>query len=258
MNRLSGEIALVTGSSGGGLGAEIARLFAREGAAVAVTGRSAERGGKLAEELRNEGHTAVFVPADLTVRQDCSRLVTTCVNELGGLSILVNCAVSLRTGADGPVGTVGEDIWDEMFRINATAAMWLCQEAVAHMTQAGQGSIVNVTSRTALRGTPDLAAYSASKAALEGLTRSVAMDYSRAGVRCNAVAPGFITGKERVGDLDPVVRERFQAMHLTRMPTTLDVANAVLFLASDEAGAITGVTLPVDGGGSAVRGLTLG
>ncbi|MEU8803253.1 SDR family NAD(P)-dependent oxidoreductase [Spirillospora sp. NPDC048819] len=256
--RLQGETALVTGSSGGGLGAEIARLFAREGASIMITGRSKDRGAALAGELRAAGYRAAFKSADLSVRADCTRLVAATATELGGPSILVNCAVSLRTPDDGPVGTVGDEIWDEMFRTNTTAAMWLCQEVVPLMTAAGRGSIVNVTSRTALRGTPDLAAYSASKAALEGLTRSIAMDYSRAGVRCNAVAPGYITGKERVGELDPRTRERFEAMHLTRMPTTQDVANAVLFLASDEAGAITGVTLPVDGGGSAVRGLTLG
>jgi len=256
--RLKGETALVTGSSGGGLGADIARLFAREGAAVVVTGRSADRGAKLAESLLEEGHQAVFVQADLTKREDCARLVSEGVARLGSLSILVNCAVSLRQSEDGPVGTVSDEIWDEAFLTNSTAAMWLCQEVVPLMVAAGRGSIVNVTSRTALRGTPNLAAYTASKSALEGLTRAIAMDYSRQGVRCNSVAPGYITGKERIGELSPEVRAKFEAMHLTRMPTTQDVAHAVLFLASEEAGAITGVSLPVDGGGSAVRGLTLG
>jgi NAD(P)-dependent dehydrogenase (short-subunit alcohol dehydrogenase family) len=256
--RLKGETALVTGSTGGGLGTEIARLFAAEGAAVVVTGRTAARGEALVGEIEAAGGTAAFVPADLTRRADCERLVEASITALGTLSILVNCAVPLRTGDDGAVAAVSDDVWDEMFLVNATAPRWICQRAIPHMTGVGRGSIVNVTSRTAIRGTPDLAAYSASKAALDGLTRSIAMDYSRQGVRCNSVAPGFITGKDRVGALPEESRRRFEAMHLTRMPTTRDVALAVLYLASEEAGAITGVTLPVDGGGSAVRALTLG
>jgi NAD(P)-dependent dehydrogenase (short-subunit alcohol dehydrogenase family) len=256
--RLSGKRAVVTGSSGGGLGSEIARVFAREGAHVVVTGRSADRGAALAAGLRDEGFTADFVQADLSAREQCEHLVEQSVAALGGLDILVNCAVPLRTGDDGTAESVPEDVWDEMFTINSTAPRWLVGFALKHLQAAGNGSIVNVTSRTALRGTPNLAAYSASKGALEALTRQIAMDYGRVGIRCNSVAPGFITGKERVAPLAPEREKFFQDMHLTRMPTTQDVANAVLFLASDESGAITGVSLPVDGGGSAVRGLTLG
>ena len=256
--RLQGETAIITGSSGEGLGSDIARLFAREGANVVVTGRSEERGTKIINGILEAGGKAAFVRADLTVRSDCTDLVRACSNLFGDLSILVNCAVPLSTASDSGAATVDPEIWQQMFHVNATAPMWLAHEVVPRMTERGRGSIVNVTSRTALRGTPDLAAYSSSKAALEGLTRSIAMDYSRQGVRCNAVAPGYITGKDRVGELSEEKRAAFQAMHLTRMPTTLDVAYAVLYLASEESGAITGITLPVDGGGSAMRGLTLG
>jgi NAD(P)-dependent dehydrogenase (short-subunit alcohol dehydrogenase family) len=212
----------------------------------------------VADGLRSTGCAAHFVQADLCDRGQAARLVEESLKLVGHLSILVNCAVPLRTGEDGPAGSVDESVWNEMFAVNATGPRWLIEFALPSMLANGGGSIVNVTSRTALRGTPNLAAYSASKAALEGLTRSVAMDYGRAGVRCNAVAPGYITGKDRAQPLSEERRKVFQDMHLTRMPTTRDVADAVLFLASDEAGAITGVTLPVDGGGSAVRGLTLG
>jgi NAD(P)-dependent dehydrogenase (short-subunit alcohol dehydrogenase family) len=256
--RLKGKKALITGSSGGGLGSEIVRVFAEEGAEVVVTGRSQDRGAAVAAELRDAGHSAHFVQADLSEKEQCRRLIAESVAAMGGLDILVNCAVPLRTGDDRAVDEVPEDVWDEMFMVNSTAPRWLIGFGLPAMLAAGESSIVNVTSRTALRGCPNLAAYSASKAALEGLTRSIAMDYSRQGVRCNAVAPGFITGKERVGALSPEREAYFQAMHLTRMPTTRDVANAVLFFASDESGAITGVSLPVDGGGSNVRGLTLG
>jgi len=256
--RLAGKRAVVTGSSGAGLGSEIARVFAREGAHVVVTGRSADRGAKLAADLREQGLAADFVRADLAGREQCAYLIEQSVAKLGGLDILVNCAVPLRTADDGTAETVPEDVWNEMFAVNSTAPRWLIGFALKHLQATGNGSIVNVTSRTALRGTPELAAYSASKGALEALTRQVAMDYGRVGVRCNAVAPGFITGKERVAPLPPERQQFFQDMHLTRMPTTQDVAYAVLYLASDESGAITGVSLPVDGGGSAVRGLTLG
>jgi NAD(P)-dependent dehydrogenase (short-subunit alcohol dehydrogenase family) len=256
--RLAGKRAVVTGSSGGGLGGEIARMFASEGAHVIITGRSADRGATLAAELQDKGLAADFVRADLSERDQCKQLVEDSARAMGGLDILVNCAVPLTTGDDSTAQDVPEDVWNEMFAVNATAPRWLIGFAMKHLLATGNGSIVNVTSRTALRGTPNLAAYSSSKAALEGLTRSVAMDYGRVGVRCNAVAPGFITGKERVAPLPPEREKFFQDMHLTRMPTTQDVAYAVLYLASDESGAITGVTVPVDGGGSAVRGLTLG
>jgi NAD(P)-dependent dehydrogenase (short-subunit alcohol dehydrogenase family) len=256
--RLAEKTALVTGSSGGGLGAEIARLFAREGASLVITGRSADRGNALADELRAAGSKATYVSADLRLQAECERLVLEAVDFLGSLDILVNSAVPLLTGEDGPADAVPEHVWSEMFTVNATAPRWLIAACLPTMLAAGSGSIVNVTSRAALRGIPALSAYSASKAALEGLTRSVAMDFGRRGIRCNAVAPGFITGKERVGPLTEERRQRFEPMHLTRMPTTRDVAYAVIFLASDEAGAITGVTLPVDGGGNAVRGATLG
>jgi len=256
--RLMNQFALITGSSGGGLGTEIARLFADEGAAVVVTGRSPDRGKKVADEISDTGGRAHFIAADLTDPEDCRRLVDGAASAMGDLSILVNCATPLMTGEDGATGSVTDEVWDEMFSVNSTAPRRLIQHALPHLVQRGQGSIVNVTSRTAIRGTPNLAAYSASKAALEGLTRSVAMDYGRQGVRCNSVAPGYIVGKDRSTPLPEERIEFFRQMHLTRMPTTRDVAEAVLFLASDAAGAITGVTLPVDGGGSAVRGLTLG
>jgi NAD(P)-dependent dehydrogenase (short-subunit alcohol dehydrogenase family) len=256
--RLKGKVALVTGSSGGGLGTEIARVFAAEGAEVVVTGRSEVGGQAVVRELTAAGRRACFIAADLTERSQVSRLVEEAVATVGAISVLVNCAVPIRIDLDGPAGSIEDSVWDEMFAVNANAPRLLIEHVLPSMLGAGGGSIVNVSSRVAIRGASNVAAYSASKAALEGLTRSVAMDYGRAGIRCNSVAPGYIAGKDRAEPLSPERRAVVEGMHLTRLPTTRDVADAVLFLASDEAEVITGITLPVDGGGASARALTLG
>jgi NAD(P)-dependent dehydrogenase (short-subunit alcohol dehydrogenase family) len=126
------------------------------------------------------------------------------------------------------------------------------------MIEAGHGSIINVSSRASLRAGPGTTAYSASKSALNAITKSIAVDYAKYGVRCNAVAPGFVVGKEKVPELNPQVQERFAKQHLTRLPTVDDVAYAAVFLGSSESGAITGALLPIDGGGSMARAAVIG
>jgi NAD(P)-dependent dehydrogenase (short-subunit alcohol dehydrogenase family) len=159
---------------------------------------------------------------------------------------------------DGPVASTDADVWRATLEIVVVAAATMCRLVIPHMVEAGRGSIVNVSSRAAARGTPGVSAYSSAKAGLEALARSITVDYARAGVRCNVVRPGYIVHGERDKAMAPERRERYEAMHLTRLPTAEDVANAVVFLASRDAEVITGVTLPVDGGSSAVRGTTLG
>jgi NAD(P)-dependent dehydrogenase (short-subunit alcohol dehydrogenase family) len=142
--------------------------------------------------------------------------------------------------------------------ITVTAAAGLCRHAIPVMQRAGHGAIVNISSRAAARGTPGLAAYTAAKGALEALTRSITIDYARSGIRCNTVQPGYILHETRDADWSADRRARVQGMHLTRVPTATDVALAAVYLASREAEVVTGVTLAVDGGSTAVRGLTLG
>ncbi|HEX7097120.1 MAG TPA: SDR family oxidoreductase [Acidimicrobiales bacterium] len=254
--RLDGEVAIVTGSTAG-LGVTIARLFASEGARVVVTGRNAERGEAVAASIRHEGGDAAFLQADLTDESQARGLVRATVERLGSPTVLVNNAVSPELIArDGALLDVEAEVWEAMYRVNVLGAVWLMQEAVAEMRRNGRGAIVNVSSRTAERASPRLAAYTASKGAMNALTRSITLDYAREGIRCNTVQPGYILHEERDADLDPQRRRYIEDMCLTRPPTALDVAYAVLFLASREAECISGVTLQVDAGSSAARART--
>jgi NAD(P)-dependent dehydrogenase (short-subunit alcohol dehydrogenase family) len=255
--RLAGEIAIVTGSTSG-LGKEIARVFAAEGAAVVVTGRDPGRGQAVVDGIAGAGGTAAFVRADLAELDAAEALVATTVERFGGVSVLVNNAVDDGSTGDGPLLDVDPADWERKLRVNLTGAAWLCRAALGRFVGAGRGSIVNVSSRAAERGTPGLAAYTASKGGLNALTRSIAIDYAAAGVRCNSVTPGYILHEDRDRELDDARRARIQGMHLTRLVTATDVALAVLFLASREAETITGIDLPVSGGSTTARGLTLG
>ena len=144
-----------------------------------------------------------------------------------------------------------------MLRVNLIGVAAMCRLVIPGMVEAGGGSIVNVSSRAAERGSRGLSAYTASKGGMNALTRSITVDYAHLGVRCNTVQPGYILNDARDHG-DPALLRRFEDMHLTRLPTALDVAYAALFLASSEAEVISGVTLQVDGGSSSARGLTLG
>ena len=251
--RLEHEIAIVTGSTSG-LGRTVAQLFVEEGAQVVVTGRNRDRGSALAAEL---GEAAAFVEADLGTEAGCAHLVAETVETFGGLTVLVNNAVSPSAiAADGPIGDVTTEVWEEMLRVNVMALGWLSQGAIPAMLDHGHGSIVNVSSRTAERATPRVAAYTASKGAMNALTRSITLDYARQGIRCNTVQPGYIIHESRDAENTPERWEQIEAMCLTRPATARDVAYAIAFLASHEAEVISGVTLQVDSGSSAGRART--
>lgn len=248
--RLAGERAIVTGSTAG-LGRAIARRLAAEGAAVVVTGRHTERGTAVAEEVG--GH---FVAADLNDEGACALLVEQAVEALGGLSVLVNNAVAeVGTAA---VAEVTTEAWDAAFRVNVTAPMWLCRAALPHLRAAGHGSIVNISSRAAERASPGLAAYIASKGALNALTRALAVEEAAHGIRANTVSPGYVLNERRDAELTDERRARLEGMHLTRLSTGEDVAAAVAFLASGDAETVSGTLLRVDGGSTAARGLSFG
>ena len=248
--RLSGEVALVTGSTAG-LGRVIALRLAAEGAGVVVTGRDQERGEAVAHEV---GGT--FVAADLNDETEATALVDAAARRSGSLTILVNNAVASVTST--PVDEIATDDWDAALRVNVTAPMWLCRAAIPHFRAAGHGSIVNVSSRAVDRASPGLAAYVASKGALNALTRALAVEGAPDGIRANTVAPGYILHERRDADLDDAGRARREAMHLTRLSTAEDVAAAVAFLAGPDAETVTGILLPVDGGSTAARATSFG
>jgi NAD(P)-dependent dehydrogenase (short-subunit alcohol dehydrogenase family) len=248
---------VVTGSTSG-LGKEMARVLAAEGASVLVTGRDEERGRSVVDDIAADGGRAAFLAADLTDEAQRRALIEGGEAAFGSVTVLVNNAVASGSARDGPVAEIAADAWDAILAVDLAAAAALCRLVIPAMQRAGHGSIVNISSRAASLGTPGLAAYSAAKGGLNALSRSISADYARQGIRCNTVQPGYILHERRDAALAGDRLERVQGMHLTRLATASDVAHAVVFLASKESEVITGVTLPVDGGSSAVRGLTLG
>lgn len=255
--RLAGETALVTGSTAG-IGAAIARRFAAEGATVVVHGRDRARADALVTDLRAAGGTAHAVLGDLAT-VDPATIVQSAADAMGGLTVLVNNAVAGAVDeSDAPAADLTDAAWDTTLRVNLTAPMALIRAAIPIMRAAGHGSIVNISSRQAERASRGYTAYVASKSGLNGLTRAVAVDYAADGIRCNTISPGYVINARRDAGLTDERRTRLEAMHLTRLGEADDVAWAAVYLASEESGFLTGVNLPLDGGGSIARGAVLG
>jgi len=254
--RLAGETALVTGSTSG-IGAAVVAMFAREGARVVVTGRNAARGTAVVDRIVQAGGAARFLAADLTDETACAGLVEEAAQWLGGLTVLVNNAAA-ATGGNSPVATLDSARWEQVLRVNLTSPAWLSRSAIPHMRRAGHGSIINISSRQAERASVGLAAYVASKGGLNALTRAIAVENARDGIRCNALSVGYVVNARRDADMTPEQRRRLEGMHLTRLGEPDDVAYACVYLASRESAFVTGALLPVDGGGTIARGLVLG
>ena len=257
MGRMDGELALVTGSTSG-IGQAIAIEFAREGARVVVHGRDQGRGQATVDDARDAGGEAWFLAADIASEEACNALVGDTVERLGGLTVLVNNAVGVQNGRDSIVGEMDTAYWEAAMRMNATAPMFLCRAALPHMLAAGHGAIVNVSSRQAERPSRGMAAYAASKGALNALTRSLAMEYAKHNIRCNTLSPGFVVNVRRDADMTPERRKQVEAMHLTRLGNARDAAYAAVYLASHESEFLTGINLQLDGGSSIGRAASLG
>ena len=256
--RLAGELAVVTGSTAG-IGAAIAVRFAAEGAAVVVTGRDQPRAEAVARTIGAAGGRAHIILANLEHESECARLIDEAATTLGGLTVLVNNAVSATVDTvDDAVGGLTTEAWDATLRVNLSAPMWLTRAAIAPMVAAGHGAIVNISSRQAERASPGHTAYVASKAGLNGFTRAVAVDYASNNIRCNTISPGYVLNARRDHDLGDDRRAQLEAMHLTRLGRADDVASAAVYLASRESEFVTGTNLELDGGASNARGAVLG
>lgn len=173
------------------------------------------------------------------------------INNFGKLTILVNNAVDLK--GDGPVSEVTARTWEHILSVNVVAAGLLCGAATDAMSQTGGGSILNISSRTAERSSPRLAAYTASKGALNALTRSIALDYAHLKIRCNTIQLGYVLHETRDAANSPARQNQIEEMGLLRPTTPEDVCHACVYLASRESEAITGITLRVDSGSTAAR-----
>jgi len=246
---IEGRVALVTGATGG-IGSDLAAVLGRAGARVGVAGRRGSRVLSIVEAIRAAGGEASPIDLDLTDRSSIEAAVGHVVATFGRIDILVNNA-GLGTNHDAIDATEAE--WDELFTVNVRGLFFACQSAARHMLTQGSGRIINMASQAGLVGIRRHAAYSASKAAVIGLTRVLALEWAPHGITVNAVAPTWVYTPGTAERLDDPT---FLASVLERIPigrvaSTADVAAAVIYLASPGAAMVTGTVLTVDGGWTA-------
>ncbi|MEM6468133.1 MAG: 3-oxoacyl-[acyl-carrier-protein] reductase [Planctomycetota bacterium] len=241
---LSGQIAIVTGASQG-LGKAVALGLAANGAMVACVARNAEKLAAVVSEIQAAGGKAAAVPCDVTDREATDAAIKKIAEDHGRLDILVNNAGITR---DKTMRGMSDEEWDSVISTNLTSCFVCCRAAAGIMRKKKYGRIINMASVSGLIGNQGQANYSASKAGMIGMTRTMSKELVNRGVTCNAVAPGFIasemTESMPVGILDEVVK----AIPAKRVGEPEEVAAAVLFLASPAAGYISGQTIVVDGG----------
>lgn len=265
-DRFAGQVMLVTGAAGG-MGLACAVRAAREGAMVVLADINAEEAGKAAERVAKDGGRAIGVGGDITRREDCERMVAAAVAEFGGLDIAINSAGVMDGGRDGrpaPLHLANDSYLRRTIEINVMGTMFACAAQLARMVKQGRGgAIVNIGSVTGLTGSAGTPAYVASKHAVNGLTRSIAIDYAPYGIRCNSVnmsatetpmlerAIEFVASKHATeASEDP--RATVKASGLIGRPSTAwEQASVILFAASKDASYMTGALLASDGGWTA-------
>ena len=246
---LEGRVALVTGASSG-IGRATALRFAEAGATVALVGRNYDALEEVADEIFKGGLTALKISADVTDEIQAGMAVNAAVTQLGGLDVLVNAAGVI---SNGTVETTPLADWDMMMNVNLRAVFHLMQLAAPHLARR-PGNVVNVSSVTGLRAFPGVLAYCVSKAGVDQLTRCAALELAPQGVRVNAVNPGVVVTEihRRGGMADETYAnflEHSKTTHpLGRVGDAREVAELILFLASDRASWITGATYSIDGG----------
>src|SRR5690349_21679093 len=240
---------IVTGATSG-IGRAAAEAFGREGASVVLVGREEAALAEVATAVRLAGGRPVMCRADVTADEAPERIVTTAIDAFGAIDVLVNAAGVIASGA---LDATSDAVWDTMMGVNARAPFRLMRAALPHLI-ARKGAVVNVSSVNGLRSFPGVLAYCVSKAAVDQLTRCAAIELAPLGVRVNAVNPGVtVTNLHRRSGMDETqyaaFLERSKTTHpLGRAGQPQDVAELILFLASDRASWMTGETIPVDGG----------
>ena len=248
MGRLDGKVAIITGMAAG-IGEASAFLFAREGAIVVGADIDGERGEQVIEKIREEGGRGYFVRADVSRNGDVKKTFEK-AQGLGGVDVLFNNA-----GIEVVKSLVEttEEEWDRSVAVNLKSAFLCCRHAIPVMEEKGGGSIINTSSAAGLVGSFS-ASYSAAKGGIIALTRALAVDLGPSGIRVNCLCPGAIETPMltrvmlKQGDLKEVRERRIKNYPVGRFGTPIEVAQAALFLASDDASFITGAVLPVDGG----------
>ncbi|HXF85288.1 MAG TPA: glucose 1-dehydrogenase [Anaerolineales bacterium] len=257
MGKLSGKVAIITGATSG-IGKATALLFAEEGADVVITGRRAELGQRVENEIRRRGARGVFVQADHSQAEDCSRVIERTLAEFNRVDILFNNAGIVTSGT---AETTSDEVWNETFAINVTAVWHMSKLVIPIMRRQGGGVIVNNGSDWSVVAGRDAFPYVTSKGAVAMMTKAMALDYARENIRVNAVCPGdtfverwlekgYFEGSDPV-TLEEAIREASDYIPMGRFGKPEEIAKAVLFLASDDSSFVTGHLLLVDGGNTA-------
>jgi NAD(P)-dependent dehydrogenase (short-subunit alcohol dehydrogenase family) len=248
--RMQGKRGVVTGAASG-LGREVARLFAAEGASVVVADVNADGAEAVAEEIRGAGGTAVAQGTDVTKEEDIVAALDRSEAEFGGLDYVVNNA---GVQLEKPLHETSNEEYDWVFDVNVRGVFWGCKHAVLKMRESGGGTIVNTASALSLVSDPFLPVYTGSKHAVLGLTRSVGVAYAADGIRCNCVCPGDMQTPmiekywEATGDPEKARTEMAAMYPAGQIGQPSEVARAILFLACEESSYVNGAFMQVDGG----------
>jgi NAD(P)-dependent dehydrogenase (short-subunit alcohol dehydrogenase family) len=258
MNRLDNKVAIVTGG-GGGIGGATARALAREGAAVLVVDINEQAASEVADRIRSDGGKATAFRADLSEEDEVVGVIGAATKEFGRLDVLHNNAALTDSdflSADTAVTDLSVEVWERTMAVNLRSQMLMCKHAVPIMVEGGGGSIINMSSGASLKGDRTRTAYGVSKAGVNALTMYVATSHGKKGIRVNTILPGLvITDAVRAHLKEDMLASLSKATLTPSVGQPEDIADVVVFLASDESRYITGQMIAVDGGMSAHVGL---
>lgn len=248
--KLAGKVALITGGNSG-IGQATARLFSQEGAVVVIAARNAEKGAAVVTEIESQGRQALFLSCDVRQAADCQHVVDETIARFGQLDILFNNAGIV------PFGTLPEtslDTWQAVWETNVSGTFYTSRAALPHMIERGSGVIINNASDVGVVGARSIAAYSTTKGAIVQLTKCMALDHARQGIRVNAVCPGDTYVERWDARLSETLTKADylqglgDVLPMGRVGTVEEIARGVLFLASDDSSYMTGQLLVLDGG----------
>ena len=242
--KLKNEVTIVTGA-GSGIGKETALLFAKEGAKVIVADINEKSGNETVEEIKKAGGEGIFVKLDACNRELAKQMVKETLEKYGKIDVLIANAGIVQ---DALLTKMTEEQWDKVINVNLKGTFNCIQAVVDVMIQQGKGVIINTSSVVGLYGNVGQVNYSAAKAGLIGMTKTLAKELGKKGIRVNAVAPGFIMTPMTAGVPEKVLELMKEKTPLRKLGEPRDVANAYLFLASDDAKYVNGAVLSVDGG----------
>jgi NAD(P)-dependent dehydrogenase (short-subunit alcohol dehydrogenase family) len=250
IGRVGGKTCIVTGA-GSGIGAATAMRLAEEGGRIVCADLNGDSAKQTADSIVASSGQAIAVTVDVSDSAQCDALIAQCVQEYGSVDVVVNSA---GVNLPGVFHEVPNAIIDKTLDVNVKGTMYCARAAIPHMLRQGSGSIVNISSVNGLVSEPFLAVYSASKGAVVMLTRGIALDYAKQGIRCNAICPGWVdtpinhAHAELLGGLEKVYAEIGNFQPIGRPGESREIAQLALFLASDESSFITGSIISADGG----------